>query len=90
MNGFNNENGNFSQVTEANAVSIAPFRAYIIATGGAAARDLDIVIDGLSTGISEAKKAQSTDSAIYNLNGQRVSADYKGVVIKNGKKVVMK
>ncbi|MBQ9232026.1 MAG: hypothetical protein IJ190_12760 [Prevotella sp.] len=88
--GFNNENGNFSQVTEANAVSIAPFRAYIIATGGAAARDLDIVIDGLSTGISEAKKAQSTDSAIYNLNGQRVSADYKGVVIKNGKKVVMK
>lgn len=29
-------------------------------------------------------------SAIYNLNGQRVDKSYKGIVIKNGKKVVMK
>ena len=33
----------------------------------------------------------TTDSnAIYNLSGQRVGADYKGIVIKNGKKVVIK
>ena len=33
----------------------------------------------------------TTDSnAIYNLSGQRVGADYKGIVIKNGKKVVVK
>lgn len=86
--GFNAANGKFSKVTVADAVSVAPFRAYIIANGGAGARDLDIVIDGLSTGISTAKKEISTDGAIYNLNGQRVDADYKGIVIKNGKKVI--
>ena len=33
----------------------------------------------------------TTDSnVIYNLSGQRVGADYKGIVIKNGKKVVVK
>ena len=88
--GFNAANGNFSKVTVADAVSVAPFRAYIIANGGAGARDLDIVIDGLSTGISTAKKEISADGAIYNLNGHRVSADYKGIVIKNGKKIVIK
>lgn len=29
-------------------------------------------------------------AAIYNLRGQRVSADYKGIVIKNGKKYLNK
>ncbi len=29
-------------------------------------------------------------NAIYNLAGQKVSADYKGIVIKNGKKVLVK
>jgi hypothetical protein len=29
-------------------------------------------------------------SAIYNLAGQKVDASYKGVVIKNGKKYVIK
>lgn len=32
----------------------------------------------------------STSSVIYNLSGQRVSNDYKGIVIKNGKKVLIK
>ncbi len=33
--------------------------------------------------ISEALRAN-----IYNLDGQQVDASYKGVVIKNGKKIV--
>lgn len=32
--------------------------------------------------------ADSTSSAIYNINGQRVNANHKGIVIVNGKKVV--
>ena len=30
------------------------------------------------------------DNAIYNLAGQKVSASYKGIVIKNGKKMIKK
>ena len=31
---------------------------------------------------------QPADDAIYNLYGIRVNADYKGIVIKNGKKMM--
>jgi len=44
---------------------------------------------GSETAIN-AVKATKADDAIYNLNGQRVNASYKGLVIKNGKKVVIK
>lgn len=37
-----------------------------------------------------AVKAVNADAAVYNLAGQKVGADYKGVVIKNGKKFVQK
>ena len=42
------------------------------------------------TGISTVKAAQANDAVIYNLAGQKVTESYKGVVIKNGKKVVIK
>lgn len=34
--------------------------------------------------------AEQTDGAIYNLNGQSVSKSYKGLVIKNGKKYLVR
>ena len=43
-----------------------------------------------STGIQEVKKFEATDDAIYNLAGQKVDASYKGVVIKDGKKMIQK
>ena len=42
-----------------------------------------------TTGI-QTVKVVTADGAIYNLAGQKVSEDYKGVVIKDGKKVVNK
>lgn len=36
------------------------------------------------------KKDAVKTNAIYNLAGQRVNGDYKGIVIKNGKKVLVK
>ena len=42
-----------------------------------------------STGIDTVKTA-AENTSIYNLAGQKVSENYKGVVIKNGKKIVMK
>ncbi len=41
-----------------------------------------------TTGINDVQVKKSENNAIYNLAGQKVSAQYKGVVIKNGKKVM--
>ena len=43
-----------------------------------------------ATGISTVKTANNGNGLIYNLAGQRVDNSYKGLVIKNGKKVVQK
>ena len=45
--------------------------------------------DASTAGISNLKVKQ-VESAVYNLAGQRVDANYKGVVIQNGKKFVVK
>jgi hypothetical protein len=45
------------------------------------------VEDGNTTAI-ESVKTSTEDGAIYNLAGQKVNANYKGVVIKNGKKIM--
>lgn len=39
-------------------------------------------------GIEEVSEAKADQSAVYNIFGQRVSKDYRGVVIKNGKKYI--
>ena len=43
-----------------------------------------------ATKASKVTNANRTDDVIYNLAGQRVDASYKGVVIKNGKKRIMR
>ena len=40
------------------------------------------------TGITAVQADQKADNVIYNLAGQKVSSSYKGIVIRNGKKVV--
>ena len=43
------------------------------------------------TGIEVAKSQQPmANGYIYNLAGQKVGKDYKGLVIKNGKKMIQK
>ena len=46
--------------------------------------------DAATTGISTVKAATETNSAIFNVAGQQVSKNYKGLVIKNGKKIIQK
>ena len=48
-----------------------------------------LTVNGQSTGI-EIVKVQPTNVVLYNLAGQRVDANYKGVVIKNGQKMIQK
>lgn len=42
------------------------------------------------TGINTVSAQQPVNAAIYNLAGQKVDAAYKGLVIKNGKKYIVK
>ena len=42
---------------------------------------------GISTTISDVKAQQK---AVFNLNGQRVGKNYKGIVVTNGKKIAVK
>ena len=47
--------------------------------------------DNLATAIETAEVADTdADGAIYNVAGQQVGKDYKGIVIKNGKKYLNK
>ncbi len=50
-------------------------------------------IDELTTGINAIESgpvSKDNDAPSYNLNGQRVGENYKGLVIKNGRKVIVK
>ena len=48
----------------------------------------DEIISGVTTTIQGVNNNTRTDGKAYNLNGQRVDKNYKGVIIVNGKKVV--
>lgn len=55
---------------------------------GAYANIDKIEIKSTETGILEVKGADTGTDAFYNLAGQKVNSNYKGIVIQNGKKVI--
>jgi len=46
--------------------------------------------DGTTTGVNTISAKTTTNDVIYNIQGQRVGANYKGLVIVNGKKMMRK
>ena len=52
--------------------------------------DATAVITGIESLNNSTNSPLDNDTPAYNLSGQRVGKSYKGVVIKNGKKVVIK
>ncbi|MBQ0104087.1 MAG: hypothetical protein KBS99_07950, partial [Prevotellaceae bacterium] len=74
------------------AVSCGANHAYIVlddVKDASAANNLIIGNGDLADGINAVVVAPA-NSKMYNLNGQAVGADYKGVVIMNGKKMFNK
>lgn len=51
---------------------------------------VDISRPKAPTAIETVKVTKANDNAIYNLAGQKVGANYKGIAIINGRKVVLK
>lgn len=90
--GFSASQGKFVHVGA--DASINAFRAYIAvpstALSTAASRSIDIDFGG-TTGINEIQNAHSSSAAAtYDVAGKRVDKNYKGVVIRNGKKMIQK
>lgn len=69
---------------------IKAFRAYIKANTPAAAKQLNLVIDGQTTGLKLNTVNGNIEGETYNIVGQRVANSYKGLIIKNGKKIIKK
>ena len=82
-------NGNqFKKYTGATLVAN---KAYIELGAGTAAAALSIEWDGGTTGIGGIEESVVDDNVpVYNLNGQRVAINTKGIIIKNGKKIINK
>ncbi len=82
-----NEKVGFYRVTNS-AYKVRANSAYLAVPGGSAKEFIGF--DG-TTGLDEELTVENVFSApVYNLQGQRVSEAYKGVVIVNGKKFVNK
>lgn len=69
---------------------IKAFRAYIKAKTPAAAKQLNLVVDGQTTGLKLNTVNGNIEGETYNIAGQRVANSYKGLIIKNGKKIIKK
>ncbi len=63
----------------------------IVSEMGAKSQEFTVTQGTVATGINDiTDNTKETKTGMYNLNGQRVGSDYKGIVIENGKKVIRK
>lgn len=67
-------------------------KAYLLATDvPAGARELNLDIEGLSTGIFQVEDVKvKKDNVYYDLSGRRVLYPTKGLYVVNGKKIIVK
>lgn len=89
-----NDDGTSFVLNNTGTGQVNPFTAYFTAntvSGIGIANSLNISSGG-TTGIETPVviDAEGENAPTYNLSGQRVSKSYKGIVIKNGKKIIRK
>ncbi|MBQ2498344.1 MAG: hypothetical protein II509_06860, partial [Prevotella sp.] len=64
---------------------------YFVSDKGAKSEEFTVTQGNPVSGINEVTNEQAvTNNATFNLSGQQVGGNYRGIVIKNGKKVVRK
>ena len=69
---------------------ILPYRAYLLENRKAGARAIGMTLES-PTGIEQLRIIDNDGTeCVYDLNGRQISAPTKGIVIKNGQKVVNK
>ena len=76
-------------LVDSDDVTLKGTRAYFHVEGANAAREIAVTFDGgEATGIAEIDGEKVATGVMYNLAGQVVGDDYKGIVIIDGKKVL--
>ena len=85
-----NNNGTVGFCPATVGSTVPAYKGYLSISGGTSAKNF-FALDGTATGINSiaADKANGRDVR-FNLAGQRVDKNYKGVVIVNGKKQLVK
>ena len=83
-------NGSKFWKEEGDGYYIKGFRAYLKAKAPSAAKSLNLVIDGQTTGLKLNGVTGEVEGNTFNLAGQKVADSYKGIVIMNGRKTVRK
>lgn len=78
--------------TDGTRVNNAAHKAFLRVPTSSSAKFLSFTFGEETSGINgiTASDAEQDDTALYNLAGQRVAKGYKGLVIKNGKKYLVK
>lgn len=78
--------------TDGTRVNNAAHKAFLRVPASSSAKFLSFTFGEETTGINgiTASDAEQNGTALYNLAGQRVAKGYKGLVIKNGKKYLVK
>lgn len=66
-------------------LTISPFRAYFTFSGSGV-KEMSVSLNGEATGITLESSADGETGNRFNLSGQAVGRDYKGIVIINGRK----
>ena len=86
------DEGNFMVDLENEAVTSKIFTFIITWNGGKeAGKNWSFYIEnGVTEGITNVNTELNKNAAIYNLAGQRINANFRGVAIQNGKKIMMK
>ena len=82
-------NNNLYKSNGTSSYFIKGFRAYIAPAAATSAKPM-LTINGVATSIDKVITNIDKDGNLYNLAGQRVSKNAKGIVIKNGKKIINK
>lgn len=85
------QDNKLKQVASDGTAYIPGQRAFFKVANASAKENIAVTfVDGAATGINAVSAQKANDAVRYNLAGQRVGKDYKGLVIMNGKKFINK
>ncbi|MGI6233549.1 MAG: hypothetical protein ACOYJF_12020 [Prevotella sp.] len=71
--------------------TMTPYRAFLFLPSTSAGSKISaFILDETVTGINDIQQVPMKNSYRYNLSGQMVDENYKGIVIENGKKILVK
>lgn len=88
------KNNLWCYVPEGNTNYVGANKAYLnlayVPVKAEAKGDYEMIFDGDVTSINLVPTTEKIGGTMYNLNGMKVNASYKGIVVKNGKKFINK